>query len=176
MNKATAKYLPVEGELVKGCKTTHGLYNGSYGSNSGERAAILYGNDGESLPILTATIAPLVEDIKPVKLFAVTHDIEVGDEIYHKLTQTRCICLEIVDRIVKDDQGVNKYLREYSKVLGELSPNAIWVKEGEEIELQIEDGELMYWWFDNNGNSFYRLDKNENNRFIKVLGPCGHYH
>lgn len=73
------------------------------------------------------------------KLFAVTQDIEVGDEI-KVFTPSGNILDETVERI----DGLAVYckdvehpfpIQDSGRVLGELSPNATWVKDGDEIEV-----------------------------------------
>ena len=64
-----------------------------------------------------------------LRLFAVTQDIEVRDKYWNHKTGT------IQNRTVGTD---NESYKDFFKVLGELSSNATWVKEGDEIEIELE--------------------------------------
>ena len=74
----------------------------------------------------------------PVKPFAVTKDIEVGDDVFYfydnpnKHPFTYKADAEKVDYNKNPIGSPNVYV----KVLGELSQDAIWVKDGDEIEVQ----------------------------------------
>lgn len=89
-----AKYLPIKEESP--LKFTESGYL--------KEQEIVY--DGNRKPFLVGKDKSLI----PVKLFAVTQDIEVGDEVISE--------------------------EEVYKILGEISPRAVWVKNGDEIEIK----------------------------------------
>ena len=65
-----------------------------------------------------------------LRLFAVTQDIKVGDEtIYSDMQNVRV-------KINNQEQLDNFRKGELIKILGELSPQATFVKDGDEIEVQ----------------------------------------
>lgn len=147
--KAIAKYLPVEGKIKDGDTILHhkgGLYTAI--SNNG----VLCIETEE----YSGAIGP--ELYKVVKLSAVTQDdISNGDKVWDELRKTYWTC--------SDKINCNGEI--YWKVLGELSPNATWVKEGAKIEIReithlkqvsLSETGLV-------GTGVY-----------EVLGPCGHYH
>lgn len=113
--KYFTKYLPVEGEIKKGDK---------FKCAKGENDRILV-NEG---------IVPIKDTIhyQKVKLFLCSRDIQVGDEFF-------------------DNKG-NKYVYQTEdfeesyfesdlayKVIGEVSPDATWVKEG----MEFNDDQIM---------------------------------
>ena len=127
-----AKYLPVEGEIKEG--DTHCL-----------------NRQGKIINFVTpisdkiASFANKNGDNKPVKLFLCSRDIQVGDkDVWNNTNQV----LEgpITD---KDLSAINFFKEnapecpdnQYYKVIGEISPDAIWVKEGDEFDRD----ELKIW-------------------------------
>ena len=135
MKTAIAKYLPVEG--------TPELED-FYIDNSG-----ILGLDGLSVELLD-------KGYKKIKFFAVTQDIETGDEVFGDDVIEepfndgwgeffRCIVLEKREKTfflsTGKKSGLTKFETKHDncyKILGELSPNAAWVKEGDEIKGEID--------------------------------------
>lgn len=131
-----AKYLPVEEEIKEGDWII-------FTNLLGERVPIqwLGGGDEKSRQSMFAYA-------KKVKMFLCTRDIQVGDKVLH-LPDTNP---ELTFEVMKIEDGVAwiKYLthpegkfigdeREWLvnslfKVIGEVSPEAIWVKEGDEFD------------------------------------------
>jgi len=132
--KAIAKYLPVEDNLKQGdiCEI-----------NSSERKGLFKVVDIiNTKKQILATILPLVkveraetskfriQQLIKVKLFAVTQDIEVENRfVKYSLDFTKGLDTESFNEL--KEQG-------YYKILGEISSDATWVKEGDEIEYIYE--------------------------------------
>jgi len=126
--KALAKYLPVEGKPELG---------DIYIDNNGT-----LGLDGLSEALLD-------KGYKRAKFFAVTKDIEVGDEVYDTQLQLwgklNFLSKANSQVVFKDYDYSDNSAYEYHnikperlfKVLGELSPNATWVENGDEIEIEL---------------------------------------
>lgn len=98
-----------------------------------------------------------------LKLFLCTHNISEEDwksegivHIYHK--------------------PKNKFEEKPFKVIGEISPEATFVKEGDEFEdyhmTTFYMGESEYGWDKERPWEPLKQEKN----FCTVKGPCGHYH
>jgi hypothetical protein len=188
MKKYIVKYIPVDDEIKSGDKYLH--KNGHVQTTS------------KNLPL--TTLKYINENCKKVELFLCSRDIQVGDEIVPILNwETPLVCDPI--KVYKEgDKGPigepyqiwNERLGfSYMKILGRLSPHATWVKENDEID------EIMYecmhvdafgesYWYDLTEQEFttrdmksyptnkYRLTNNRGHwlMYIKVKGPCGHYH
>lgn len=152
--KYFAKYLPVEGEIKEGycldiLKNEVIYYNGNY---------------GEEIP----------KELKKVKLFLCSRGITKGDKIRGEYPSTLGFdveCLRNDDKSssvphwVVRGQDNNEYFyakQDSFKVIGEISPDAAWVKEGDEFEF------LKDCWISN--SEIGRLDT------YKIKGSCGHYH
>ena len=78
-------------------------------------------------------------DGENLKLFAVTQDIKPGDKCWFKLNDNQWY----KDFVMNPNKTFNARLCKPSisvpsafKVLGELSPDAIWVKDGDKIEIK----------------------------------------
>lgn len=105
------------------------------------------------------------------KLFAVTQDIKVGDEVIHlekgiKKILTTPECVELADG-------------RYVKVLGKISKGAIWVKEDDKIKVKPETrvylGEPFGWLEKKNYNgSKEGIEKEETIYLVKC--QCNTYH
>lgn len=154
MKQYFVKYLPVEGEIKNGNKFL-----------SNEEIKICVNENGRS--------SCLVNGDKKVKLFLCSRDIQVGDKYkYIDETDNNSIHEGLANIIeVREDEVVfdNKtflYKREVIKVIGKISPNTTWVKEGDEFdENQVEIVEEI--------NYDGQVVQEEG---IYIKGPCGHYH
>ena len=74
--------------------------------------------------------------IEQSRLFAVTQDIKVGDEVWQDIDPVPVIADKnhiSWNEKVKKHRGLSR-LGPYLKKFGPLSPNATWVKEGDKIE------------------------------------------
>lgn len=90
-----------------------------------------------------------------VKLFLVTNDIQVGDEVLDTYSGMKLI-------VTKSNSGSNAS-DYYIKVIGEISKDAIWVKDGDEFtkeQIQIVNTKVIEclceapgidWWVNSNG-------------------------
>jgi hypothetical protein len=147
--KYFAKYLPVEGEIKKGdYYRSHAIdAEGIYKAGEDDK----YGN-GNKLP----TQASEGRYKTKVKLFLCSRDIiKVGDLYFNKDYNYFKTCFEIPNDAVCgniiyfDDTSLFDYVKDCIKVIGEISPEAVWIKEGDEFE-EYED-----WWFSLHNNTFF---------------------
>jgi len=169
--KAIAKYLPV----IESIKEDDALYNVETGSIA------IFGDKETKTGVW-----------QKAKLFAVTKDIEVGDEVialdvwknqFEELLEAgkkgRCVNkgagmveIEFKDyrsAIADDDEH-------FGKVLGELSPNATWVKDGDEIEVESDMGFPVFRDFKGDGECGANR-KWKQGEYIKVKCPtCKSFH
>jgi hypothetical protein len=146
MKQYFAKYLPVEGEIKEG-----DLISGPTG-------------------LVYATPLEYTSAFKKVKLFLCSRDIQVGDKI--KSTQDERVLT--VNKIKINDRHTIYYDKnkhwfselEAFKVIGEISPDATWVNEGDEFEFKdlspytqacIEHKQVM-------------------DIPVSIKGTCGYYH
>lgn len=109
--KYFAKYLPVEGEIKEGDYWQH------------PKGAIFPYTEGYAKgPI--ASLKP-----KKVKLFLCSRDIQVGDKVLNsKMTGDLDVTEDILELIQSEpNEG-------WFKVVGEISPEARWIKEGDEFD------------------------------------------
>lgn len=131
MNKTYfAKYLPVDGEIKEGdiVMGTNGV-SVIWGVKS-KHGLQYYGWD-ESIQYMKSP--------RKVKMFICSRNIKEGDEIYlskineyHKFkyeTEHRITC-QSINGIHDEDFDV----QDRFKIIGEISPEAIWVKEGDEFD------------------------------------------
>ncbi len=137
----------------------------------------------------------------PAKLFLCSRDIQVGDKVYacnggifknYKIEEFIIIEKPIEykgewigefvnpeDEITlkgKAKLGWSSIYLPY-KVIGEMSPDATWVKEGDEFD----EDELMWTSIDVNGydsQSFVAWNDKDSYgyEYVGVKGPCGHFH
>lgn len=112
--KYFTKYLPVEGEIKEGDRFLHAT------TNTIEKAV-----HGSHIP-----------PHKLVKLFLCTSEIKLGDEVIHnEITSTPVTVDNIVKGSVWFQETPGKYaVRDCYKVIGEVSPEAVWVTEGMEFD------------------------------------------
>lgn len=118
MRKYFTKYLPVEGEVQEGGKFLHtktGLI---------ETAIHVHG--------------PHTHPHKPVKLFLCSRDIQVGDKYFNTDYNLYRTALKFAatspDLVYFDESTVFDYREDCIKVVGEVSPDAVWVTEGMEFD------------------------------------------
>jgi hypothetical protein len=114
MKKYFAKYLPVEGEPKEGDMVIYKEVGWTENYEEALKAAVY----GDPIPI-------------KVKLFLCSRDIQVGDEVHIpypsgevRIKPTEASIIAIGNVAAKN----NGY-----KVVGEISPEATWVKEGDEF-------------------------------------------
>lgn len=157
--KYFANYLPVEGEIEIGDMY---FYKNSYPVKRLEKETV-----------------PKTEDYKKAQLFLCSRDIQVGDKDVHYIHSSgeEELIKEVKYEhqfafIISLKEGVGKDL---FKVIGPISPEATWVKEGDEFE---EESIKRYTLLPPNHLTIY-LQQNERlgyPTFLKIKGPCGHFH
>lgn len=139
MKRYFAKYLPVEGEIKMGDKIIHGNVQLKEGWNWGYHDI----NNEEDVAHFTK-IKELMENSKHpfpkqvmtkiVKLFLCSRDIQVGDVVHYPgFDLPFKVCNKESDEDIQ--WGFLKDVKEkHFKIIGEISPEAIWVKEGDEFD------------------------------------------
>lgn len=151
-----AKYLPVEGEIKEG--------------------SIILLDNGTPVIVGPAGI-DLFTGHSIVKLFLCSRDIQVGDKIKDENDLT-------VEYELNNISYLNLYkekeLNYHFKVIGEISPDATWVKEGDEF--QKDEIKLLYKSEDNYHllpyDSHHKLliDANlkvkKGQLIVEIKGPC----
>ena len=146
--KTYLKYLPVEGEIKVG---DYYYFNGK----------LLRCEPYAAMP-------PIEESLTKVERFAVTTDIEKGDEVNYqhlgKWCKDECSGVKKIHILLKQDDGMEYVLRkdEAFKIIAPISPHVTWeIKDGAEIEVVIIKG----------------IDiQKPDEKTALVKGPCGHYH
>ncbi len=193
-----AKYLPIEGEIQEGDKfivpTEYMSDLDLYFNNIGECTSIseeVY--HYKSLCTIGGTINSGVfkkDNPQKVKLFLCSRDIQLGDKYFKEgdeflhTEETK----ELVSymSIFNTNQG-EKQVPSHSlhsmpiyKVMGEISPEANWVMEGDEFE----ENQIKHWCNNNDvGLTVFCSQCNPvhewydcKKHIIKILGPCKHFH
>lgn len=98
------------------------------------------------------------EKYKKVKLFLCSRDIQVGDKpIYMPSGQYHTVS-GITELMLPEVKELGLF-----KIIGEISTEATWAKEGD----GFDESQVEYWTssIDNHANPF-----------LKIKGPCGHFH
>jgi len=184
-----AKWLPVEGEIKQGDKVLVSRGMGKFiGTVIGDK--IISNNKDLSYPLNE------VEKVK-VKFFLCSRDVQKTDkEIYvHKPDGTEVTKVELID-IISDgkstavmfkwnDKTPGTLIQNAFKVIGQISPEATWVKEGDEFDKE----EINLQWYDDSGFSDYpwfdyfedddmpKWEEYEDKyKRVQIKGPCGHFH
>lgn len=156
--KYFAKYLPVEGEIKEGDKTFYKGSNVAFPVILNGYTTIEYFNKG---------------DHKKVKFFLCSRDIQVGDNV-------------VIDggaflNIEQDDIAFAKSNNGY-RIIGEISPEATWVKEGDkfsEAEVHLyRPLEFSHYekYFDTESQQEEERPVYKNITAAHIKGPCGHFH
>lgn len=161
--KYFAKYLPIEGELTKNCVAID------------NKNIVQHIGDNPVLPELKKA------GWKLAKLFLCSRNIQAGDEYYTNSFQKYKTPLE-------PDEDFFKYNNERFKVIGEISPEATWVNEGDEFE----EGDYRIRWYSLRAQRFtphgdYEPSDEYTNlgegrkyghttTYVQIKGPCGHFH
>ena len=123
--KYFTKYLPVEGEIKEGDKYScphkgHGIDLGNGIPHKPKTIICTYPHSGYTC-----------KDCYKIKFFLCSRDIEPGDQVYSDFDNG------YLGIAKKKSEGFN------FKMIGEISPEATWVKEGDEFdegEIKIETG------------------------------------
>lgn len=151
-----AKYLPVEGEIKQGVKAVFSPTGGKLSTDKPLPEWVIKSSNEKGF--------------KLGKLFLCSRDIQVGDEIIYEITNAK----------FKWDGNTPQRPEDF-KVIGEISPEATWVKEGDEFE----EEQLKFWKNLSSGlnhqggfvvNPKIRPDWQEWVTDVQIKGPCGHFH
>lgn len=185
MNKPYfAKYLPVEGEIKESDKyiatTQDAMKLFPNVLVAKKDSYILLGYQG---------------NFKKVKLFLCSRDIQVGDKVYRNdskinesfivgsflmsgETRTGWYAEGFAINPKKKLQGA-RGIRNYGKIIGEISSEATWVTEGDEFD----EDELQSVWRRKEGHVEYlplfskpSSPNKKKENWIRIKGPCGHFH
>lgn len=173
-----AKYLPVEGnELNKGEYWLH-------------PKGVVFPYSETYLKAFNAL--KTVGKAQKVKLFLCSRDIQVDDEVINLFGHAsfnlkgKYIAdsdLEDTCYIQTKNGGEQCVKSHWIKVIGEISPEATWVKDGDEFnEYQLWCKNIPFW-----GNTYIMIqphawneprptEKGWSDEIIKIKGPCGHFH
>lgn len=199
--KLFAKYRPVEGEIKKGdnfwIKNVKGK-NSLFEKVEPHPEWKILEEDGLHLSAkkvgteLVMTVA--ITECTKVKLFLCSRDIQVGDKVLDKNGKEWETAELQKDFFDNKKQALESGLY---KVIGEISPEATWVKEGDEFDeedvqikyhtiheclcqksLGYEDEACSHYSGGTNKyvDGCYRKEKLSTSYEIKVKGQCGHFH
>jgi len=154
-----AKYLPVPGEIKEG----------DLMFMIGSPTLLRAGGDNFNNSAYTK-----------VKLLLCSRDIQVGDmtrsTINPDLDELKALSVNDGKVLLAGEEEFEVELNRVFKVIGEISPEAIWVKEGDEFD---EDQVRVCEWDD--GDEFvipvkeFKEGKQDSYK-IEIKGPCGHFH
>lgn len=158
--KYFAKYLPVEGKIKKGDYIIDSLGVRKVETKQGLQAL-------ES-----------ASHIKKVKPFLCSRDIQVGDKVYREKLED----WEVFDKEPEHtNHGSWGFLSEVKpsdfKVIGEISPEATWVKEGDEFD--EEDWRFVTYADDINPILLDKTKQWDRKKYpvnLEIKDPCGHFH
>lgn len=181
MKKYFAKYLPVEGEIKEGdrwwVKTLPQVYPLPADKSTLDYWNTQFGNQ---------------KDFSKVNLFLCSRDIRVGDKVIYKshieshwfkgtvAVYTNSYTAFEEDRDNDGDKEsfyINYDSKDVYKIVGEISPEASWVKEGDEFdegEVKIYERKDFSHWDSEDELERNPIWRTYNN--IEILGPCGHFH
>lgn len=121
MKKYFAKYLPVEGEIKEGDTVIHKVTN-----DIGTVTKV--SDEGKYQD----------EEVIKVKLFLCSKDIQVDDVVKSKHGFTEIIEQVMNGEYVETNLSKKEHINNVYKIIGEISPDAIWVTEG----MEFDEGEL----------------------------------
>lgn len=112
---------------------------------------------------------------KKVNPFLCSRDIEVGDKVWINQDTTYEVDHIKGGYIYFGGMSIRGRVGSTFKVIGEISPDVKWVKEGDEI---VDFETEMFFKHD---NKWYKeqlkdIDLQEKKWFKTIKGPCGHYH
>lgn len=189
-----ARNLPVEGEIKDGDCVFYkdpdpyddeGNFQdwSGYGTMFWDGECKLWGIDLG----FTTTSVDLV-NVKKVKLFLCSRDIQAGDIVKAHEANNSYVDVEYIgespscgDRCVVKSKGIIMSIHKLAvfKVVGEISPEATWVKEGDEFgETELKwrskeysfGGDPIIEYYD------FRINIDDSEKTIAILGPCKHFH
>lgn len=193
--KYFTKYLPVEGKIE-----SHSMALLDAGFNNASIVRVMstakyYSNvssEGDNWDTMT-------DRLKTVQLFLCSRNIEVGDKVWDTLNEKFCevttpfVALQTSDGenvpcwYLKTEPVTFHEARFLIKVLGPISPETTWVKEGDEFE---EDQVQEWFWHKDQKVFMFRANEEWVPKFLeitkdgefyergyyKIKGPCGYFH
>lgn len=140
--KYFTKWIPVEGPIKTGDKIIHNDAPGILSvedvrtSNPDETALVVKDDNGLAFSVN-------IPDCQKVKLFLCSRNIKAGDKIYWTdpedgVSSQFNTAIEVSENMVfmsePDASEIEAFPHECIKVIGEISPDAIWVKEGDQFD------------------------------------------
>jgi hypothetical protein len=174
-----AKYLPEEGEIKEGDCVQVKSHNSDNIPLLGAGAVFTVlrkdnSTGREYLEDGKGTLCP-AENAQKVKLFLCSRDIQVGDSACAKGTFHNIAGFEWKEHHAKEyNNNADGY---YYKVIGEISPEAVWVKEGDEFD----EDDLVFKRVDReNGGGWKYVEVEDTAGFptiVEIKNPsCKHFH
>lgn len=196
MKKYFCKFLPVEGDsdfvqcwgkaICKRSPSNSALYH------------LIDNPEGEG-PVTDWEVKTIPDGFKHVKLFLCSRDLKIGDKIdcsysledgasFRKIGEVIpdeypnvAFTLKTVDNFYESGFGKEFIPKEYAfKVIGEISPEAIWVTEN--MEFSEEDLQVVYkdWRYSQRGSYIPFVVPLPTHHHpwwrVAIKGPCGHFH
>jgi hypothetical protein len=178
-----AKYLPVEGE-IKEFERAHlteeiEIENPKIGTDvvtTSDHLSFLF-KDKQGYHFCVkkhhgtgaSGITLQIGEFKKVKLFLCSRNLQVGDKVRITFSDKEWEVVDIVGawRLKNGEEIIGTTPSETFKVIGEISPNALWVKEGDEFdENQLEAQGVGVNW-DKSGSGY---------KFKIKCFNCGRFH
>lgn len=161
--KYFAKYLPVKGEVQDG------------DSFIDKRAPDLRIAPGVAMKCIIGIEGEAVNHAQKVGLFLCSRDIQIGDKVkwFDNTNDPEDIVLDESKYAWWTDHGVDNKDR-FFKVIGEISPGAVWIKEGDEFEedaIRILESTLLWSQekIDSCSSTTYNVTRSNYRRFISSL-------
>jgi hypothetical protein len=173
-----AKYLPVEGEINEG-----NICREKYPINPKIINVIRINNDG-MIKVKEDSLWYAPDALQKVKLFLCSRDIEIGDAVKYQDFDGSLTDYTVKKTGDKNDMSTlnrvcNKggYVQgKYYKVIGEISSQATWVKEGEELDEENIVFAVYEPWEPWAQLPYEEWEETCDMKDIKIKGPCGHFH
>jgi hypothetical protein len=162
-----AKYFPVEGEIRDG--------NWYFWPIEAPNSAYQYKE--EISADWKKNMGDIFKSLQKVQLFLCSRDLRAGDVVLtpFKWDERRVESILDEDKVYLVGCSEPILRNEMFKVIGPISPEAEWVKEGDEFEepelWMLVIGNTVYWKFDPTWD-FIKYPLN----CVLIKGPCGHYH
>lgn len=168
MKEFFAKYLPVPGEIKESDRAFWNVQTNRVFAPSLDEKNI---GNWKSLLRKVRTAQH-----RPVKLFLCTRNIQVGDEVMDINSNQTFIVGNIKgDEVYDKKDNWVRLKKNCIKVIGEISPKATWVTEGDEFdknEINIVGENIWGEW-----QPIYMYKAKDNFKiYCEIKGPCGHYH
>lgn len=166
MESFFAAYIPVSGEIQDGDTIRY----------DGEYYKVVKGPSSGPGEIEMDLVKYLHSNVQKVALLLCSYDIKEGDMVSSLLTD-RTYFTKASKEHVSSNKNVDNNNR-YFKVVGEVSPKASWVKDGDKIdvnELDSFDGKIIYYCLplEPDKELSHRSSKQNNIwRFVKIRCRC----